>query len=66
MTTDEKICIVKGIVVLLNMSIQEDNKRLVAQNLHCEQKPLHGADMKLKLMEIEDSDLRKISKAMGL
>lgn len=61
-----KGAMINMIISGLNEQIKKENKKLCAQNLYSWQKPLHGADMFLKLAYMNDSDLEKIAKACGI
>ena len=58
--------LITAIISILNNKLRKENKRLCAENLHSEQKPLHGGDMFLKLAFLPIDELRKIAIACGL
>jgi len=58
--------LIGAIMTRLNANIRAQNKRLAAENLHWNQKPLHGADTFFKLAYMSDSEIRKIAVACGL
>ena len=61
-----KTILINGIILTLNEQIKAKNKDLCKQNLYCDQVPLHGAGMFIKLAFLPESELHTIAKAAGL
>ncbi len=66
MNIEQKGSIAKGIISNLNEALRKQNKKLCEQNLFQEQKPLHGFEMLIKLVNLPDAELNKIAKAAGV
>ena len=66
MTDKAKGILINGIIDALNEPIQKENKELCKQNLFAQQKPLHGADMFLRLVFMTDEQVRELATACGL
>lgn len=66
MNIEQKGCIAKGIINNLNEALKKQNKNLCEQNLFQDQKPLHGFDMLIKLVNLPDAELNRIAKAAGI
>lgn len=66
MSDYHKGILINGIVRCLNEKITEDNKKLCKENLHNQQKTLHGFSMIVTMHSFIDSKIEEIAKLCGL
>ena len=66
MTNQLKCILINAIIRTLNNHLERVNKKLCAENLNSEQKPLHGEEMFIKLAYADEIEINKIAVTCGL
>ena len=61
-----KAIFINQIINVLNERIIKENKELCSNNLHSQQKPIHGSDMWITLAFMSDKEIKEIAKACGI
>jgi hypothetical protein len=61
-----KAILIDQIINKINEQIIKENKELCYNNLHSQQKPLHGSDMWITLVFKNDEEIKEIAKACGI
>ena len=66
MDQKHKGILINHIINILNERIIKENKELCSNNLHSQQKPIHGSDMWITLAFMSDKEIKEIAKACGI